>query len=121
MQPSTMLACLVVAVSASTAAQARGGALKYICQGGQCVPDSRGLSLAECQAVCAPSPSANYSCTAGQCVVSGRGLPKAKCTQVCGGPGPAPSPGGKTIVDLAVATPDLSTLVTALKAGDLGG
>merc|ERR1712100_102616 len=26
---------------------------------------------------------------------------------------------GKTIVDLAVATPDLSTLVTALKAGDL--
>ena len=31
----------------------------------------------------------------------------------------APQPSGKTIVDLAVATPDLSTLVTALKAGDL--
>ena len=42
-----------------------------------------------------------------------------RCTQVCGGPGPAPAPGGKTIVDLAVATPDLSTLVAALTAGDL--
>merc|ERR1719454_2737515 len=34
-------------------------------------------------------------------------------------PTPAPAPAGKTIVDLAVATPDLSTLVTALKAGGL--
>ena len=39
--------------------------------------------------------------------------------------GPTPTPGppipipGKTIVDLAVATPDLSTLVTAVKAGGL--
>merc|ERR1712195_243864 len=32
---------------------------------------------------------------------------------------PAPTPVGPTIVDLAVATPDLSTLVTALKAGKL--
>lgn len=30
-----------------------------------------------------------------------------------------PAPAGKTIVDLAVATPDLSTLVAALKAGGL--
>merc|ERR1711959_175645 len=30
-----------------------------------------------------------------------------------------PAPATKTIVDLAVATPDLSTLVTALKAGKL--
>ena len=29
------------------------------------------------------------------------------------------SPAPKSIVDLAVATPDLSTLVAALKAGDL--
>merc|ERR1711865_380396 len=36
------------------------------------------------------------------------------------GPAPTPpAPAGKTIVDLAVATPDLSTLVTALKAGKL--
>jgi len=35
------------------------------------------------------------------------------------GPAPGPAPAGKTIVDLAVATPDLSTLVTALKAGKL--
>jgi len=34
-------------------------------------------------------------------------------------PAPGPAPAGKTIVDLAVATPDLSTLVTALKAGKL--
>merc|ERR1712195_346732 len=32
---------------------------------------------------------------------------------------PAPTPVGPTIVDIAVATPDLSTLVTALKAGKL--
>merc|ERR1719182_389849 len=40
-------------------------------------------------------------------------LPAAKA------PTPAPAPAGKTIVDLAVATPDLSTLVTAVKAGGL--
>ena len=34
-------------------------------------------------------------------------------------PGDAPAPAGKTIVDLALATPDLSTLVTALKAAGL--
>ena len=95
--------------------------LKYSCVGGACVVSARGLPLALCQQACAPSPSANYTCTAGQCAVSttGRGLPLAACTQVCGGPGPAPAPGGKTIVDLAIATPDLSTLVAALKAGAL--
>ena len=34
-------------------------------------------------------------------------------------PGDAPAPSYKNIVDLAVATPDLSTLVAALKAADL--
>merc|ERR1711998_306592 len=34
-------------------------------------------------------------------------------------PGDAPKPASKTIVDLAAATPALSTLVTALKAADL--
>ena len=36
-------------------------------------------------------------------------------------PSPATSPSPKTIVDLAVDTADLSTLVTALKAADLVG
>ena len=36
-------------------------------------------------------------------------------------PGPAPAPKGKNIVELAVATPDLSTLVTTLKAAKLTG
>merc|ERR1711990_585834 len=34
-------------------------------------------------------------------------------------PAPAPKPATKNIVELAVGTPDLSTLVTALKAGKL--
>ena len=89
----------------------------YACQDQQCVLSARGLPLSECEAVCVPRPNANYTCSGGQCVTSARGLPKAKCAQVCGGPGP----GGKTIVDLAVADPDLSTLVTALKAGGLVG
>ena len=93
----------------------------YACQDQQCVLSARGLPLSECEAVCVPRPNANYTCSGGQCVTSARGLPKAKCTQICGGPGPAPPPGGKTIVDLAVADPDLSTLVTALKAGGLVG
>jgi len=40
----------------------------------------------------------------------------------CGTPNPpGPAPAGKTIVQLAEATPDLSTLVTALTAGNLTG
>ena len=39
------------------------------------------------------------------------------CIVACGLANPLPA--GKTIVDIAVATPDLSTLVTALTAGDL--
>ena len=93
----------------------------YACQDQQCVLSARGLPLSECEAGCVPRPNANYTCSGGQCVTSARGLPRAKCTQVCGGPGPAPPPGGKTIVDLAVADRDLSTLVTALKAGGLVG
>ena len=118
---ASTLACLAIV---ATLQQAVAPSPKlYACQSGQCVPNARGLPLAECQQVCAPSPSANYTCQGGQCVVSGRGLPKAECTQVCGGPGPTPgpAPGGKTVVDLAVATPDLSKLVTALKAGGLVG
>ena len=44
-------------------------------------------------------------------------LPKAAPTPAPAAPTPAPA--GKTIVELAVATPDLSTLVTALKAAGL--
>ena len=93
----------------------------YACQNGECVPSARGLPLAECVQACA---SVNYTCTGGQCVVASRGLPKAACTQVCGGPAPPP-PGppipfnNKTVVDLALATPELSTLVKALKAAGL--
>jgi uncharacterized surface protein with fasciclin (FAS1) repeats len=36
-------------------------------------------------------------------------------------PTPAPAPTGKTIYDIAVATPDLSTLATAIKTGSLIG
>ena len=110
------LACFVVA-----AAGAPAPPKLYVCQDRQCVQSASGLPLSECEAACAPPPNANYTCSGGQCVVSARGLPKALCTQVCGGPGPAPPPAGKTIVDLAAATPDLSTLVVALKAGGLVG
>ena len=114
---ASVLACLALAAGAVPQSTEESQAPPlYSCQGGSCVISARGLPLAECQQVCL---SANYSCVNSQCVVASRGLPKAQCTQVCGGPGPAPAPGGKTIVDLAVATPDLSTLVTALKAGGL--
>jgi uncharacterized surface protein with fasciclin (FAS1) repeats len=125
-----LLACLglatVATVATGTLQQAgRPGAPRsdsptlYVCQKGQCVPDARGLPLAECQQACVPPPSENYTCHSGQCVVSGSGLPKAECTQVCGGPGPAPAPAVPDVVSRAVATPDLSTFVTALKAGGL--
>ena len=95
---ASALACLgLAAVATGTRLQPGGGAPSgsatlYVCQNGQCVPSARGLPLSECEAVCAPPPSANYTCQSGQCVISGRGLPKAECTQVCGGPGPAPPP-----------------------------
>ena len=92
----------------------------YVCQDQQCVLGASGLPKSECEAACAPRPNANYTCQSGQCVVSARGLPKAMCVQVCGGPAPAPGR-NQTIVDLAVANLDLSTLVTALKAGGLVG
>jgi uncharacterized surface protein with fasciclin (FAS1) repeats len=107
------LACLAAVAAAAPAPNL------YVCQGGQCVVSSRGLPLSECAAVC--TPPANYTCQGGQCVVSARGLPEKQCAQVCGGPGPAPAPGGKTIVDLALANPDLFTLVTALQDGGLVG
>ena len=118
------LACLAAVAAAAPAPNL------YVCQGGQCVVtstasdvSSRGLPLSECAAVCTPRPPANYTCQGGECVVSARGLPERQCAQVCGGPGPltAPAPGGKTIVDLALGTPDLSTLVTALQDGGLVG
>ena len=97
---------------------------KFVCRGGQCVPDSRGLPLLECEAACT-APPGTFVCQGGQCVNSSTGVSRAECAQICTSPGPpgppppGPPPGGKTIVDLAVATPDLSTLVTALKAGKL--
>ena len=101
----------------------------FACEGGSCVISARGLPLSECEQACTPPPNANYTCSGGQCVTSARGLPQAACTQICGGPGPAPPgpPGpappipfnGSTVVDLAVATPELSTLVKALKAAGL--
>jgi hypothetical protein len=113
---------------------------------GHCVPtapnDPAGLPLSECEEVCVAPPSANYTCQSGQCVISGRGLPKAECTQVCGGPGPPTTQficqvgfcvectgdecvsksdceqacGSTSIIARAKASPDLSTLVTALEA-----
>ena len=117
---ASVLACLALAAGAVPQSTEESQAPPlYSCQGGSCVISARGLPLAECQQVCL---SANYSCVNSQCVVASRGLPKAECTQVCGGPGPPPpAPGGQTIVDLALATPELSTLVTALKAGGLVG
>jgi uncharacterized surface protein with fasciclin (FAS1) repeats len=77
----------------------------------------RGVPLAQCQVAC--SPLVKYTCEGGSCVKnSSTGISKADCTKICDAPAP-PVPGGKTIVDVAVATPDLSTLVTALKAGGL--
>ena len=96
----------------------------YVCQGGQCVLNVAGLPLSECEAACIPRPSANYTCQGGQCVINSRGLPKAECDLVCGGPGPAPPPAPPAkpnIVQLADSVPDLSTLVEALKAGNLTG
>jgi hypothetical protein len=87
------LACLLAVASTLRQAGALPATLLYVCQNGQCVPSARGLPLSECEAVCAPPPSANYTCQSGQCVISGRaGLPKAECTQVCGGPRPVPPP-----------------------------
>ena len=102
-------------VALLAAVDAQAPPKKFACIGDQCVVSARGLPLAECQSACEPAPSANYSCVNGQCAVASRGLPLAECQQVCG----AGPPAGKTIVDLAVATPELSTLVAALKAGDL--
>ena len=114
------LACLVLS-AAAVRREGSGGAAPqlYTCQSGQCVVNSRGLPLSECQAGCTPPPSANYTCQSGQCVVSNRGLPQAECAQVCGGPGPPPSPSPMNIVQLAASVPELSMLVTALKAANL--
>ena len=110
---STLLACHLMLNAASSSAPRL-----YVCQSGQCVLNSRGLPLSECKAACSPPPDANYTCQGNQCVVSTRGLPKAECTQVCVGPPPSPR---KTILEIAVATPYLSTLVRALSVGGLVG
>ena len=98
---ASALACLgLAAVATGTRLQPGGGAPSgsatlYVCQNGQCVPSARGLPLSECEAVCAPPPSANYTCQSGQCVISpvrDQGLPKAQCARVCSAPGPPPGP-----------------------------
>ena len=115
------LGCLVHTVAAVPRERSSSPKL-YVCQGGQCVLNTAGLPLSECEAACIPRPSANYTCQGGQCVVNSRGLPKAECDLVCRGPGPAPAPPAPpNIVQLAESVPDLSTLVEALKAGNLTG
>ena len=77
---ASTLACLAI-VAALQQAGAKAPKL-YVCQGGQCVANARGLPLSECEAVCAAPPNANYTCSAGgQCVIASRGLPKAQVAQ----------------------------------------
>ena len=126
MVPGAKLATLGLLVLSGVAAVPRDSSSPklYVCQGGQCVLNDKGLPLSECEVACIPPPSANYTCQGGQCVVNSRGLPKTECDQVCGGPGPAPPPTPPVppnIVQLAESVPDLSTLVEALKAGNLTG
>jgi uncharacterized surface protein with fasciclin (FAS1) repeats len=105
---------VAIAAAATGGAAQRPAEKNYTCQAGQCVQSARGLPYKECELACAPPPG-NFTCQSGKCVKSARGLPLAECSKIC----EAPGPGGKTIVDIALATPDLSTLVTALKAGGL--
>lgn len=121
----TTLACLVPTVAAIPW-ERRGSPPPrlFVCQGGRCVPNERGLPLSECMSACIPPPNANYTCVMGQCYAGTEGLPKAECDQACGHPGPAPPPGPPTppnIVQLAESVPALSTLVEALKAANLTG
>ena len=86
----------------------------FACVGGQCVPNPAGIPLSLCQLACAPLAQ-NFTCASdGQCEPSSSGIPKADCEKICLAPGPPPP---ANIVDLALSVPDLSTLVTALKAG----
>ena len=73
-------------------------------------PLYRHATKAQCTE-CAKRVATRAHCTANQTM--------EYCDHVHPGPPGPPTPGGKTIVDLAIATPDLSTLVTALKAGSL--
>eukprot|EP01047_Picozoa_sp_COSAG01_P066428 COSAG01_NODE_9169_length_2530_cov_2.394899_3_plen_208_part_00 len=59
-----------------------------------------------------------YVCQGGHCVVNSGGLPLSECEDVCV---PPPPPASPSIAQLAALVPDLSTLVTALKAGNLTG
>jgi uncharacterized surface protein with fasciclin (FAS1) repeats len=121
---AAVLPFLAVAIAATGGAAQRPAEKNYTCQAGcsaclparlpACVQSARGLPYKECELACAPPPG-NFTCQSGKCVKSARGLPLAECSKIC----EAPGPGGKTIVDIALATPDLSTLVTALKAGGL--
>ena len=38
----------------------------FVCTGGQCVPNARGIPLAQCQLACAPAPHQLYTCQSGQ-------------------------------------------------------
>lgn len=109
----------------------------YICQanngtaGSQCVISSSGLPKAECTQVCGgagpapppsppspPPPPTQYTCQVGFCEECPGGCPwggctgtecvsKADCYQACG---------SSSIVDRVIATSELSTFYTALKA-----
>eukprot|EP01043_Picozoa_sp_COSAG02_P042742 COSAG02_NODE_3657_length_6407_cov_2.609192_3_plen_207_part_00 len=59
-----------------------------------------------------------YVCQGGHCVVNSAGLPLSECEDVCV---PPPPPASPNILQLATSVPDLSTLVTALEAGNLTG
>jgi uncharacterized surface protein with fasciclin (FAS1) repeats len=119
-----VLACLVLSAAAVPPNL-------YVCQDGQCVPNVKGVPLLECKlnAACTapppsppppspppPPPLSLYTCQNNQCVLSTRGLPKVECDQICGAPPTPPN-----IVQLAESVPELSTLVGALKAGNLTG
>lgn len=120
---ATALACSLLAGAAAVphteqkyrrAAQAEE---LFACVNGQCVENPAGIPLALCQLACAPLPQ-NFTCaSSGECVESDSGIPIADCEKICLAPGPPPP--AKDIVELALSVPDLSTLVTALKAADL--
>jgi hypothetical protein len=79
----------------------------------------RGLPLAQCHAICAPTPGLLYQCVGGRCVNSSTGVSHADCTQICEPPSPPAPPGAGNAYQVVRRRPDLSTLVTALAAGNL--
>jgi uncharacterized surface protein with fasciclin (FAS1) repeats len=109
---ASALACLLLPHRAEGGSALRAwGPQLFVCQGGQCVPNSKGLPLSECEAVCiAPVPPTNYTCTKNECVPTDGGLPglpKAQCADVCG---------EKNILGLINSRSDLSALYAAVNS-----